>query len=540
VKTISIPRLAIRVGAICALATVGAAAFGVAPSAAANASLVVPTENGPVQGGVAIGVENFLDIPYAAPPVGQLRWSPPQPAAHWADIRPATQYGSYCPQLKTLDSANLVVNEDCLDVNIQRPIGTHADAKLPVYVYIHGGGYVTGSGNKDGQDRIVRTNPVVGVSLNYRLGALGFLALPSLAGGGDFGFLDQQAALGWIKRNIAAFGGDPDNITIGGESAGGWSVCAHLVAPGSRGLFNKAIIESGACDSIPAAQSEAAGVEFAKKLGCTDAATMASCLREKPVADVLNAQAPFYVLADGTPALPTNLLTAVNAGDYARVPLIIGSTRDELRSFFQSTVGWTEAQYDDFVRSNFGSHADAVLKLYPWPANATDPAAVAYQVAAIGTDNGNLGGSAIEQGIGGCATTALAATFAKNAPVHVYEFSPRSGPGWYTIAGYQWGAGHATELTYLYPLHDGGVVASGFTPDESKIADAMARYWGGFVIQGEPKAAELPAWPDYASSKGVLNFADGGKVELMSDAAFRNEHNCAFWDGFANAPYPMK
>jgi carboxylesterase type B len=241
------------------------------------------------------------------------------------------------------------VNEDCLDVNIQRPIGTREDANLPVYVYIRGG-YVTGSGNKDGQDRIVRTNPVVGVTTNYRLGALGFLALPSLTGGGDFGFEDQQAALGWIKRNIAAFGGDQNAITIGGESTGGWSVCAHLVAPASRGLFNKAIIQSGACDSKPAARAKAEGIEFAHKLGCADPASLVSCLREKSVADVLGAQAPYYLLTEGTSALPTHLWTAVNGGDYARVPIIIGSTRDELRSFFQSSVGWTEAQYDDFVR----------------------------------------------------------------------------------------------------------------------------------------------------------------------------------------------
>jgi carboxylesterase type B len=535
-KRHSIP-LAIRIGAIGALATLGAA-LSATPSIAA--SLLVQTEDGPVQGNVALGVENFLDIPYAAAPVGELRWSPPQPPAHWSDVRPAKEYGSYCPQLKTLDSATLAVNEDCLDVNIQRPIGTREDAKLPVYVYIHGGGYVTGSGNKDGQDRTVRTNPVVGVTLNYRLGALGFLALPSLTGGGDFGFEDQQAALGWIKRNVAAFGGDPNNITIGGESAGGWSVCAHLVAPGSRGLFSKAIIQSGACDSKPAAQAEAEGTEFAHKLGCTDAASLVSCLREKPVAEVLNAQAPYYLLTDGTPELPTHLWTAVSGGDYARVPIIVGSTRDEARSFFQSSVGWTEAQYDDFVRKNFGPQADAVLKQYPWPADATDPAGVAYQIAAIGTDNGNLGAGAIEQGIGGCATIALAAIFAKNGPVFVYEFSPRSGPGWYTIAGYQWGAGHAAELAYLYPLHDGGVVASGFTPDESKIADAMARYWGAFVIQGEPKAADLPDWPSYASTQSVLNFGEGGTVELMTETGFKTEHKCGFWDQFANAAYPMK
>jgi carboxylesterase type B len=282
-----ISQRATRVATICALAMLGA--IGATPSGAA--SLVVQTEGGAVEGNVALGVENFLDIPYGAPPVGELRWSPPQPPKHWSDVRPAKEYGSYCPQPKTLDSANQVVNEDCLDVNIQRPIGTREDAKLPVYVYIHGGGYVTGSGNKDGQDRIVRTSPLVGVTLNYRLGALGFLALPSLTGGGDFGFEDQQAALGWVKRNIAAFGGNPENITIGGESAGGWSVCAHLVAPGSRGLFNKAIIQSGACDSKPRAQAEAEGVEFGQKLGCADAASLVSCLREKPVADVLSASA---------------------------------------------------------------------------------------------------------------------------------------------------------------------------------------------------------------------------------------------------------
>jgi carboxylesterase type B len=161
------------------------------------------------------------------------------------------------------------------------------------------------------------------------LGALGFLALPSLTGGGDFGFEDQQAALGWIKRNIAAFGGDPNAITIGGESAGGWSVCAHLVAPGSRGLFDKAIIRAAPV-TASLRQAEAEGVDFAHKLGGADAASMVSCLREKPVADVLNAQAPYYLLTDGTPALPTHLWTAVNGGDTARVPLIIGSTRDEL------------------------------------------------------------------------------------------------------------------------------------------------------------------------------------------------------------------
>ena len=290
------------------------------------------------------------------------------------------------------------------------------------------------------------------MTLNYRLGALGFLELPSLTGGGDFGFEDQQAALGWIKRNIAAFGGDPENITIGGEV--GWRLVGVRASGrgGSRGLFNKAIIQSGACDSKPAAQAEAEGIEFAHKLGCADAASMVSCLREKPVADVLDAQAPYYLLTDGTPALPTHLL---DGRERRRLCARAHHHRFDARraSLVLPVVGRLDrgairrlCPQELRPASGCGSEAISLAG-----GRRRDPAAVAYQIAAIGTDNGNLGAGAIEQGIGGCATTALAAIFAKNVPVHVYEFSPRSGPGWYTIAGYQWGAGHAAELTYLYP-----------------------------------------------------------------------------------------
>ena len=230
--------------AVVALATIWPGTI-VAALAAGGAPLTVQVETGALRGEAALGVENFLDIPYAAPPVGDLRWRPTQPPAHWSGTRQATERGTYCPQPKTVDSAQVVTDEDCLHLNVQRPIGTQADAKLPVYVYIHGGGFVTGSGMKDTPEKIVRAAGVVGVSINYRLGALGFLALPGLEAGGTFGFLDQQAALEWVQHNIAAFGGAPRDVTIGGESAGGWSVCGHLVSARSRGLFSKAVIQSG-------------------------------------------------------------------------------------------------------------------------------------------------------------------------------------------------------------------------------------------------------------------------------------------------------
>ena len=312
-----------------------------------------------------------------------------------------------------------------------------------------------------------------------------------------------------------------------------------LVAPGSRGLLNKAIIQSGACNSKPAAQAEAEGNELAHKVGCTNTATMVSCLREKPVVDLLNAQPPYYVLTDGAPVLPTNPLTAVNAGDYARVPIIIGSTHDELRSFFQSTVGWTEAQYDDFVRKNFGSHAGAVLKLYPWPADATDPAAVTYQVAAIGTDNGNLGPAPSNRASAGARPRPWPRPSRRPSRCTHTSSAPALAPDGIRLlvtSGVQ-----ATPRSCPTSIR---CMTAASSPQASPRTRAKSptrwRAIRRFVMHGEPKAANLPAWPAYAGGQGVLNFGDGGKVEFMTDAAFQTEHNCGFWNQFANAPYPMK
>ena len=506
--------------------------------ASGQTDLVVQTDAGAVQGAVARGVENFLDIPYAAPPVGALRWQPPQPTAAWEGIRSAAAYGHYCTQPKNFDSpAGAALNEDCLDINVQRPIGTRADAKLPVYVYIHGGGFVTGSGVKDGQDKIVRLNGIVGVTMSYRLGALGFLALPLLATGsgetGDYGLLDQQAALHWVQRNIARFGGDPRKVTIGGESAGGWSVCTHLVAPGSRGLFAQAIIESGACVSVPLAQAEAGGEAFAAKLGCAAAAGQAACLRAKPVAAILAAQAPVYFPKRNTPFLPMDTWHAIQTGNFAHVPVIVGSNRDEGRSFTHPDVGWSRQQYEVFLSASFGAQAASVLKLYPYPAGDHDPAAVAYQVAAINTDDGTLVGQGVVNAeIGGCGNLALTEALARYVPVYAYEFEHRAGPGWFATPGYQWGAGHAAELTYLYPEHDGGKGYAGFTSGEVALSDEMVRYWGDFVKQADPNGAAQPNWPAYSQGK-FLSLDVGGKTAATAKTDLVSEHNCTFWNRLA-------
>jgi len=286
-------------------------------------------------------------------------------------------------------------SEDCLFVNVQRPTGLRAGDRRRVYVFIHGGGLVNGSSNQADMAAIVQATGVIGVSLNYRLGVLGFLGLPALTaeGGesGNYGFMDQQAALRWVHRNIAAFGGDPRQVSVGGESAGGWSVCGHLVAPGSRGLFAQAMMQSGSCTTRTRADAEASGAALESAVGCASV----DCLRRTPVSALIDAPAGSFGLVRGTPTLPVDPAVAVATGHFARVPIVIGSNRDEGRTFAQGFIGQSEAAYESYVTSSFGASAPAVLAHYPWPATS-DRFTAAYLVGAIMTDSGAVGG------IGGC------------------------------------------------------------------------------------------------------------------------------------------
>jgi carboxylesterase type B len=259
-------------------------------------------------------VANFLGIPYAAPPVGALRWRPPQPAAAWTGVHAADHYGSVCAQPLSGDGP-ASISEDCLYINVQRPALGDRRQRLPVYVYVHGGGLTRGSGSYFNMDKIVRETGVIGVTFNYRLGVFGFLAHPGLDAeqgeSGNYGLLDQQAALRWLRRNVAVFGGDPSRVTVGGESAGGWAVCAHLVSPGSHGLFAQAMIQSGSCQTEAVDQADAIGSGFAVNAGCSDVdpATAVACLRALPAATLVDDERSLGfspLLVRGTRALPEN------------------------------------------------------------------------------------------------------------------------------------------------------------------------------------------------------------------------------------------
>jgi len=520
----------------------GAMAAQAAPGATVSAAhpgpgLIVRTDKGLVQGTNAESTDQFLGIPYAAPPTGGLRWQAPQPAPSWRGIRPATSYGGRCAQLASGNGPR-VDNEDCLYLNVYTPPGgrprgpspTHGRSGLPVLVMIHGGGLTTGAGDQHDGSLIVTTDHIIVVSVNYRLGPLGFLDVPGLGttastANGNFGLLDQEAALRWVRRNIAAFGGDPAKVTIDGESAGGWSVCALLTSPPARGLFRGAIMQSGSCFSQSPATAQAASLAFATQAGCPDPATVVACLRALPEATLLNASTSYQpTFTYGGPELPVADGAAVAAGHYDRVPVLIGTNHNEGRTFSQGFTGLTQAQADQLIANLYGAQAPAILAHYPW-ASYPAPYTAAYMIGDIWTDSGFL------TGIGGCPEQNLATQFAATTRTYFFQFDDLHAPGLNNDhPGYQWGAGHAMELAYLWPSFNNGFsLYDLLTRAQLELSRQMVQYWGAFVATGRPEVPGQPAWPQYAGRQ-LMSLRPGGATQTITAGEFGAEHQCSFWN----------
>ncbi|WP_290056469.1 carboxylesterase/lipase family protein, partial [Amycolatopsis solani] len=492
----------------------------VAP-AAANAvhSLIVQTDTGKLAGKSTGAVDAFLGIPFAAPPVGALRWQPPQPAPAWTGVRPATSYGSACPQ-------GAGSTEDCLYLNVFRPARA-TNERLPVLLWIHGGGFSSGSGNDFDGSLLAETNNIVVVTINYRLGAFGFLNLPGLSktGGGNYGLLDQVAALNWANHNIDRFGGDHRAVTIAGLSAGGHSVCALLASPLTHGLVDGAIIQSGGCPSHTVAESQAVGTRFATDAGC--ATHQVSCLRAKSAAEIQAASAVVRggILSGplptaGVPELPIAPLTAVRTGRFERVPLLIGSTRDEVRAWARPFATATPAQYSKSLEYLFGTRAADVEKVYPlsnYPAQDT----AAYALGAVWTD------ASAFYGLGGCQYAQLAQQVSKYQPkTFLYRFDARSPSGQGTPAGFDVGATHAADQAYLWPTP-----TSLFDRDKLRLSAEMVRYWGAFVREGTPAAAGQAEWPGVKDQRAMVLQLGGSSA--VTSAAFAATQHCDLWNSFS-------
>jgi para-nitrobenzyl esterase len=446
----------------------------------------------------------------------------PQPAASWSGVRDATHFGNRCVQGSGWDPGYETpkLTEDCLYLNVYAPHTTRRH--LAVMVWIHGGGFTGGAGQDTDPRKYVEHGNVVYVTINYRLGALGFLDLPQMEqpdGPGNFGLLDQQAALDWVQRNIGQFGGDPRNVTIAGQSAGGSSVCDQLASPTARGLFARAVIMSGGCSMQTQAQGQAASAAFAQGIGCTDPETVLACLRGRNAAEILAAQQQYAVRpALGGRAFPLDPAVAVQTGRFTRVPVMNGQVHDERNlSVFQLNdyLGHpvTAAQFESYVRTTYGTNADRILAAYPLSAYSSPGAAL-----------GRLQSDAASYG-----RRVLDDQLSRYVPTYAYEFAEEQTPQFASIyllqqkgepaRSFPFGATHVDDLPYLWEYLG---MTLPFTDDQLELSDQMIAYWSSFQRAGEPNAAYTPTWPRYHTDRPtwmVLNACETDPASTQPPAA---------------------
>jgi para-nitrobenzyl esterase len=465
----------------------------------ARAADDVRTESGSVEGTASADgkVRIFKGIPFAAPPVGDLRWKAPQPAAHWTGVRKAAEFGARCMQgniygdMAFRDSGP---SEDCLYLNVWTP-ATSASAHLPVMVWIYGGGFAAGATSEGRQDgEVLAKKGVVVVSMNYRLGIFGFFSHPELtkesrhSASGNYGLLDQVAALEWVRKNIVAFGGNPGNVTIFGESAGSFSVSALMASPLSKKLFQRAIGESGAfldkgLRTRTLAQSEAEGAKFGESIGATSLAA----LRAKPPADLLAVAMKQKVInlwpnIDGY-FFPKDPHVIYEIGEQCHVPLLAGWNRDEgdYRDFFQKTDP-TVANFVARAHAVFGENSDGFLKVYS--ATTDEEAKRAAQDLA--------GDQFIAYGT--WKWIEMQGTTGKST-VYRYEFDDALPQ---PAGAESHGAYHSAEIEFVFEALPSKKLP--WRPEDEKLSDLMSSYWTNFAKTGDPNAPGLPQWPAYSAA----------------------------------------
>ena len=528
----------------------------------ADASPAIVTQSGPLKGIQTPTTNEYLGIPYAVPPVGNLRWTPPQPFGKWHGVFQAKQFGNFCTQP---ESGSTFGSEDCLTLNVYTPREKKNQNKhhgLPVMVWIHGGSLVTGGGGFYDPTRMVEQGGVIVVTINYRLGLLGFFAHKAIDEEchlkGNYGLMDQQLALRWVKRNIGAFGGDSKRVTIFGESAGGQSVYSDLASPTAAGLFQRAISESGSyiqfqdywapISIVPLAQAETigtslvpSGTELANSVGCTS--QTAQCLRDVPASTLVLAEpAVIYPFVDGK-ILKRSPTAAFASGQFNRVPVISGGNHDEYRLFVAEQYDATghplvtETDYESAVGTLWGGFGATFVTeifsvVYPLanypiiPSIPGDPSpSPGIALGASGTD-----------GIFACPERNGVALLSAWVPTYAYEFNDEDAylvfsefpsPPFPPIT-FPLGTAHSTEVPYLFDVFS---TPSNFTPQQQQLSESMISYWTRFAATGDPNSAGQPVWARYSSATD--EFQSLVPPTPTVEATFDSEHFCSsFWNKF--------
>lgn len=474
----------------------------------AAAGPVIDAPGGTVRGTEERGVRVFRGIPFAQPPVGERRWRTPAELPRWEGAREATRFGPACVQPKPRAASIYAwklpaMSEDCLSLNIWAP---QAVDRAPVFVWIHGGALTTGSASEPIYDgTALAKRGLVVVSINYRLGVLGWLAHPALSAeapdgvSGNYGLLDQVAALAWVRRNISAFGGDPANVTIAGESAGALSVMALMTAPPAHGLFHKAIAQSAYMVSAPALSerqngmvpAEEQGSDLAAKLGAADLAALRAMDAETIVEKAAGTGYFPFITIDGK-TLPRQLVDTFDRNAQAPVPILAGFNSGEIRSlrFLLPKPPANEAAYEAAIRTGYGDLADAFLARYP--AKAIEESMLAATRDAM---------------YGWTAERLVSNQAALGQPAYFYLFDH----GYPATQEWNLHAFHAAELPYIFDT-------AGKTPPlwpkipsnlaERRLTDAMGDYWASFAATGKPRAKGWPDWRPYSENRSFLHFAD--------------------------------
>jgi para-nitrobenzyl esterase len=472
--------------------TVAALALSVLALPLASAAQDAPTakiKQGALHGAVVEGVEEFWGIPYAAPPVGDLRWRPPAAAPAWTGERDATKAGASCQPAR--DGSQV---EDCLFANVTRPAGAKPGAKLPVLVWIHGGGFTIGSApgafgaETDGIQ--FAKDGVITVSVSYRLGRAGWFAHPALCKEGpcgNYGLMDQIAALKWVQANIGSFGGDPKNVTIAGESAGGISVLELMLAPDARGLFQKAIGESsfGRLEPTSMADAQAAGLKAAATAGVTGEDAAAAAALRKVSLSAMPYSGPFTSRAgpilDGR-YVQGGISEGFEAGKQAKVPLLIGGNSNEASLFRPQAAA-----------------LDAI------PAARKAAALAAFDPKGQGATLQIVNDMATRQYITEPDRNISRAQAKAGQPVYTYYFSYVSPAAKVQLP---FGAPHTAEIKYAF-----AGPKQKFAPEDLPLAQSVNAYWAAFIKNGNPAGAGGPAWPKFTpATEAYMEFGAGGPV----------------------------